>query len=252
MNADKLQRQRFENKYVIDEDRALAIRDFTSSFMQLDEYGAIQPNFSYPVHSLYLDSADLKLVQSTINGDRNRFKLRIRFYENTGDAPVYFEIKRRHNSVIAKKRAAVHRAAAAMVVAGQISGPDILATDDIYHQQALDEFTRLRSLLNAGPVAHVTYMREAWAGYDGQNLARLTMDRQVFTEPCRTVDFNPRLDNPLNIFGNKVILELKFTNRYPHWFRDLIQIFDLRQGPAAKYVDGVTRLGEHRFQMAYI
>lgn len=252
MSVDKLQRQRFENKYVIDEDRALAIRDFTSSFMQVDEYGAKQPNLSYPVHSLYFDSPDLILVQNTINGDRNRFKLRIRFYENMGDAPVYFEIKRRHNSVIAKKRAAVQRSAAAMVAAGQISGSGILTEEDMYHQRALEEFTRLRSQLNAGPVAHVTYLREAWMGFDGQNFARLTMDRQVYTEPCKTLDFNPQLDNPVSIFGNKVILELKFTNRYPHWFRDLIQIFDLRQGPAAKYVDGVTKLGEHRFHMAYI
>jgi hypothetical protein len=253
MSVDRLQRQRFEHKYVIEEDRALVIRDFTSSYMQVDEYGASQPNLSYPVHSLYLDSPGLQLYQNTINGDRNRYKLRIRFYENTGNSPVYFEIKRRHNNVIAKKRAAVRREAAAMVASGQISGSGILADDDdILHLDALQEFNRLRSHLNASPVVHVAYLREAWMGFDGQNFARLTMDREVFSEPRRAVDFNPDMENPVSVFGKKVILELKFTNRYPHWFRDLVQIFDLRQGPAAKYVDGITYMGEHRLHLAYI
>jgi hypothetical protein len=49
------------------------------------------------------------------------------------------------------------------------------------------------------------------------------------------------------VFGKKVILELKFTNRFPNWFMDLVQIFGLRAGSAAKYVDGITDQGEHRF-----
>jgi hypothetical protein len=43
-----------------------------------------------------------------------------------------------------------------------------------------------------------------------------------------------------------VILELKFTNRFPNWFRELVQVFDLRQCGAAKYVDGIARFGESR------
>jgi hypothetical protein len=40
------------------------------------------------------------------------------------------------------------------------------------------------------------------------------------------------------------VLELKFTNRFPDWFRELVRIFGLVQCGAAKYVDGVTVLGE--------
>mgnify|MGYP003302831020 FL=1 len=93
--ADNLQRQRYEHKYIIRENVALAVRDFVSSYLELDSFGATQPNKSYPVHSLYLDSPDLRLYQTTINGDKNRYKLRIRFYEDRPKAPVFFEIKRR-------------------------------------------------------------------------------------------------------------------------------------------------------------
>ncbi len=89
--ADNLQRQRYEHKYIIREDVALAVRDFVSSYLEIDSFGATQPNLSYPVHSLYLDSPDLRLYQTTINGDKNRYKLRIRFYEDRPKAPVFFK-----------------------------------------------------------------------------------------------------------------------------------------------------------------
>src|SRR2546427_8535657 len=104
MAEDRMQQQRFELKYIIKEGIARAVRDFVSSYLEIDEYGATQANFSYPVHSLYLDSDRLSLYQSTINGDKNRYKLRLRFYDNRPDAPVYFEIKRRMNNTIAKQR----------------------------------------------------------------------------------------------------------------------------------------------------
>src|SRR5213593_2005927 len=81
MAEDKMQQQRFELKYIIKEDVARAVRDFVSGYLEIDEYGATLPNFSYPVHSLYLDSDDLHLYRTTINGDKNRFKLRLRFYD---------------------------------------------------------------------------------------------------------------------------------------------------------------------------
>ena len=67
-----MQKQRYEYKYIIREDVALALRDFVSSYLDLDPFGATQPNFSYPVHSLYLDSPGLRLYHTTINGVKNR------------------------------------------------------------------------------------------------------------------------------------------------------------------------------------
>ena len=92
-------------------DVALALRDFVSSYLDLDPFGATQPNLSYPVHSLYLDSPGLRLYHTTINGDKNRYKLRIRFYEDRPKTPVYFEVKRRTNNTIAKQRGGVKREA---------------------------------------------------------------------------------------------------------------------------------------------
>ncbi|MGA1238009.1 MAG: VTC domain-containing protein, partial [Limisphaerales bacterium] len=62
MAEDRMQLQRFELKYRIRQEAvALAVRDFVSMYLEVDEYGATLPHFSYPVHSLYLDSPSLKL-----------------------------------------------------------------------------------------------------------------------------------------------------------------------------------------------
>src|SRR3990170_1091319 len=123
MGQDRLQLQRFELKFIIKEEVALAVRSFVSSYLEIDEFGATRPNLSYPVHSLYLDSDDLRLYWETINGNKNRYKLRLRFYENRPNAPVYFEIKRRMNNAILKQRAGVRREAVDWILAGHLPEP---------------------------------------------------------------------------------------------------------------------------------
>ena len=250
MSQDKLQAQRFELKYIISEDVALAVRDFVASYLEIDEFGATLPNLSYPVHSLYLDSPDMKLYRSTINGDKNRFKLRLRFYENRPDAPVFFEIKRRMNNTIAKQRGGVRRAAVDSLLAGQLPAPDHLISKEPKQLIALQNFCRLLANLEASPKAHIAYFREAWISrYD--NSVRVTMDREVRCDPEPSTRLSTEMIQPVTVFGNKVILELKFTNRFPDWFKELVRVFGLMQCGAAKYVDGVTLLGENVVTRAF-
>ncbi len=65
--------------------------------------------------------------------------------------------------------------------------------------------------------------------------------------PEFTTRFTTDLDHPVDVFGNLVVLELKFTGRFPTWFTQLVQRFSLKQRSAAKYADGVALRGEHYF-----
>jgi SPX domain protein involved in polyphosphate accumulation len=243
MAEDRMQLQRFELKYRIrHEDMALSVRDFVSSYLEVDEYGATLPRFSYPVHSLYLDSPNLRLYWDTINGSKNRFKLRLRFYENRPDAPVYFEIKRRMNNIIAKQRGGVRREAVDLLLAGHLPEPGHLVSRDPKHLAALEAFCRLATSLEARPRTHVAYYREAWLS-PSDNAVRVTLDRDVRTERETTARLTTRMHQPVRVFGSDIILELKFTNRFPNWFGDLVRHFGLMQCGAAKYVDGVSQLG---------
>ena len=245
MAEDKMQQQRFEQKYLVDEVTALRIRDFVQSYLELDEFGVGRPNFSYPVHSLYLDSDDLRLVHETINGSKNRFKLRLRFYNSNPDTPVFFEIKRRMNNCILKQRGAVRHDAAARLLAGHFPDPTHLVSKDPKHLVGLQRFCHLMGELHAHPKVHIAYLREAYV-HPENNSVRVTLDRQIRAAAEPTVRLTTEMNHPVLPFGNNVILELKFTNRFPGWFGDLVQIFGCMQCGAAKYVEGAELIGfEH-------
>ena len=240
---DKMQLQRFELKYMLDEDTAIGVRDFVSTHLELDEFSVGKPNFSYPVHSLYLDSDDLYLFQSTVNSDKNRFKLRLRYYSDSPGSPVFFEIKRRVDNAILKQRAGVKREAVDLVMAGHLPEPEHMLSKEPKNIAALLRFSELAKQLNATPKVHVAYLREAWLPHDG-NSVRVTMDRQVQDDPDQTTRLLTQMENPVLVFGNKVSLEIKFTGRFPSWLADMVRIFHLRKCSAAKYVDGICMMSQ--------
>jgi len=241
-----LQPQRFELKYLVDEAITPWVRDFVSSYLDLDEYGAGRPNLSYPVHSLYLDSDDLKLLQACANGTKNRFKLRLRYYEERPGTPVFFEIKSRMDNCILKERCAVNREAVPLLLAGQLPDPDQVLSREGRHLATLQRFNLLLHQLNARPKAHNTYLREAWVSRH-DNSVRVTLDRKVRIEPQFIAQAVTEMKRPTRIFGEFVILEMKFTNRFPNWFEHLVRRFSLMRLTASKYGEGMLVLGESRF-----
>ena len=246
-----MQLQRFELKYrILHEDVALEVRDFVRSYLEVDEFGETMPNYSYPVHSLYLDSPRLKLYWDTINGSKNRYKLRLRFYENRPDAPVYFEIKRRMNNIIAKQRGGVRRQAVEHVLAGQMPDPAELVSRDPKHLVAIQNFVHLLTEIQAEPKTHIAYLREAWLSRH-DNSVRVTLDRNVLSELEPTTWLSTEMRHPISVFGSDIILELKFTNRFPNWFGDLVRRFGLMQCGAAKYVGGIDRQGTHQIERGF-
>lgn len=246
MADDKMQLQRWELKYVIPEELALAVREFVRSYLELDEYGAKRDDLSYTIHNLYLDSSQLAIYWGTINGNKNRYKLRLRFYEDNPSAPVYFEIKRRMNEAILKQRGGVKRAAVEAVLAGHLPGPSEMVSGDGRQLVAIQRFVELMMHDRAMPIAHVRYDREAWIS-PTDNSVRVTMDRNVYISPEFVARFSEQMDDPYCVFGRLVILELKFTGRFPDWFKEMVRIFNLRQGSASKYADGIARKGELAF-----
>jgi hypothetical protein len=124
--TQQLQANRFELKYVIDEPRARAIRDFIRGFVEPDEHVQDRRTCSYPIHSLYLDSPTLLLYRQTTQGLKNRFKLRIRFYDDKPAHPAFLEIKRRLSDVIRKERAALGRAEVNRILNGHVLDPSVL------------------------------------------------------------------------------------------------------------------------------
>jgi len=250
MVSERLQHQRYELKYHVTEAKASRIRDFVQGHLEVDEYSAQQTGLSYPTLSLYLDSDGLDTHWHTINGDRNRFKLRLRYYDDQSDTPVFFETKRRENNVILKERGGVRKSAVRWLLAGHMPEPGhLLNPDDPEALAAVQRFCHRMLRLNARPKMHVAYLREAYE-HSSDNSVRVTLDRQVESQPHAQPHLTARSPRPHLVFGKTVILELKFTARYPKWFRDLVETFDCMQMGAAKYSEGIFARGEDSVQRA--
>jgi hypothetical protein len=243
----EMQLQRWELKYIIPENTAQAVRRFVSAYTVLDDYGVGKPDNSYPIHSLYLDSEALTIYWHTINGNKNRFKLRLRFYDNEPDSPVFFEIKRRMNNAILKQRGGVRRKSVDYILAGHLPQPDHLVKQGNPKELvALQRFSQYLKEYKAVPKAHIHYLREAWVSpYD--NSLRVTFDRNVLISAEPTARLETAQINPTCVFGKDVVLEFKFTGRFPDFLRECTRVFGLTTTTAAKYADGIALKGEKYF-----
>ena len=225
---------RYELKYHICEAKAQAIENFIKPYIHLDRYAKLQPDGTYPIVSLYLDSQDFKLCRESMIGKKNRFKLRIRSYDDDTSTPYFFEIKRRLNNIIIKSRAHVTHDNMIDLLAGRSVSPAKYKADE----QTLRQFQLYMQCINAKPAIRVRYKRKAYED-DSDNRVRVTFDRLLChnagSEPI--VMFNGigwqrhRLDN--------VILELKFTARYPAWLSRMVKYFELRRESISKYATSV-------------
>lgn len=242
-----MQSQRFELKYLINEETALKVRDFVRCYINFDEFSVGKPNYSYPVHSVYLDSDDLKMYWDTINGLKNRFKLRLRYYDVNPKSPVFFEIKRRMNNCIMKQRGGVRQEYVPYLLSGHLPREEHLLSKAPKQMNALHRFCELMNQVHAKPKVHIAYMREAYVSSDDKH--RVTIDRDVFGEENLTNSVKTEMKNPVRAFDpGLVILELKFTNKFPNWFRDLVRMAGVMQCGAAKYVESIQGLGSRRVE----
>jgi len=226
---------RYELKYRIPEAKARAIAEYIKPYIHLDRYARLRPRGEYPVVSLYLDSEGFRLARETLEGKKNRFKLRIRAYSDNPESPRFFEIKRRINNVIIKSRARVR-----YEDVGRILQTGRMPSDYKTDEKALRQFLLYTRYINARPIVLVRYMRQAFEG-DSDNRVRVTFDRQL----CHLATQQPEVR--LNSSGWQparlgfVVLEIKFTAKYPVWLSKMVKVFDLKQSAMSKYASSVRK-----------
>jgi hypothetical protein len=235
---------RYELKYLIDEQRASRIREFIGSHLVPDPHADPRHHNCYAVHSLYLDNPGLELLRGSLEGLRNRFKLRIRFYDADPQQPVFLEIKRRLDGVITKQRAMVARGGLERLLAQQRldqakrrdEGPEAAA--------AHRDFCHSCRQLGALGMVYVSYLREAYVGVNSEPI-RVTLDRHLVTERYHAgAPLAPPV-HPCRVLRSSVILEMKFSDRFPHWMQNLARTFDLCRVSVPKYVRCVQALRDH-------
>jgi SPX domain protein involved in polyphosphate accumulation len=232
---------RSEHKYLIPEVTAGALRSFVAAYLAPDQYMPAGEREGYHVHSLYLDSPAHDLYRETTEGVKNRFKLRMRFYDANPGAPVFLEIKSRTTESIRKLRATVTKSAAeAMLKGNRLSSLDLLDSNE-KATLALEEFNRRVARLSAHGSAFVSYRREAYVALDSEGL-RITFDRHIVGVPYDELNGLQMPASAAPVFPDQVVLEIKYSGQIPTWTRDLIRDFGLQRTSFPKYVHAVDAL----------
>jgi hypothetical protein len=241
-SEDRTLTSRFELKYLLDDARVDALRAFIAPFTRPDPFAAGRPDLRYEIASLYFDTADLLLREMTRQGIKNRFKLRIRCYDDDPASPVFLEVKRRVNRAILKHRAKLTRSEARRTVTG------LLAHDASGWERMTpeaQEFMGLVAACAARPVCRVRYRREAYEARSGGPL-RISLDTEVEFLP--TSEFDVALGAPgwcsSRIPGT--ILEIKYTDAFPPWVSDLVRRLGIGAQSVAKYVLSMDCLHRER------
>ena len=182
---------RYECKYLIDERRANAIRKYLAAHMELDPFLARTRDHRYRVQSLYFDTPGLELYRDTVQGTRNRYKLRYRYYGDEGKGPVFLEVKKRANIIVRKSRERVAvQEAESLLATGQF--PSAAS-----HRKDLHEFLGRCAESGARPALRIRYWREAWESRSVDPV-RITFDTEV--EHC-------------------MLCDLELTETFPAWRR---------------------------------
>lgn len=232
MDSDRTLHSRFECKYLVSPLIVPQIRDFVSMFLPPDRFARLHDGHKYPICSLYLDTDDLMLYQQTVGGDKNRFKLRIRTYSDEPSKPAFFEVKRKLNNIVQKRRAILDRDRVREMV--EDGGNGWLRHANRGMLSDAEYFASHLNLTSARPVLKVRYMREAYESNDGDPV-RVTIDTDVAHAVTLGHDLTFGLGRWVTTPVDGMILELKFTERYPSWISDLVRMFGLKQQPVPKY-----------------
>jgi len=241
--GDTLHFERYEYKYFVPEERTGAIRAFLRPYTELDEHARFSPDRRYSIYNLYLDTPHLDFYTACVNSEVDRFKLRIRWYDDAANGPFYIEVKRKVRQVIVKDRVRLSRQEFRAVLRGELPAlPEGPSRDN------LTKFLDCTTSRGAVPTLCSRYTREPYESRFG-DYARVTLDRAMCFQPARGYDLpgDPQawtyVDGAPSMDGVRcaMVLELKFTRDFPRWMSDLVGEFSLERIGYSKYVSAVDR-----------
>ena len=224
---EKKVKSHHELRFFVTPEKALRVRDFVREYMEIDEFCVRQPDDSYAVHTVHLDSEDWKLYWRTIQRDQDRWKLRLRYYDDRPDSPVFCEVKHQMIDVIVKHRGGLKRAALPGLLAGEMPHPSQFVSQTPAESEAFEQFLALMLRANARPRLHTAFRREGYESYPAKD--RVTRDRSICVSEVSDDLLSMQMDNPLVCSTHTVIVGIRFTERFPNWFRDMVRTLELSE-----------------------
>jgi hypothetical protein len=213
--------KRYELKFLLTQEQKQLILQAIKPYMALDKYGRTT------IRNIYFDTSNFRLIRRSIEKPVYKEKLRIRsYYQVTKENPVFVELKKKHRSIVYKRRLSLpEEDAMAWICDRQPCPIDSQITNEINY--FLDYYTDLH------PAVFLSYEREAFYTYSGNDF-RITFDENIL---CRQEDLSLQSE----VYGDailppdSVLMEVKCSGGIPLWLQRVLSEQRIYKTSFSKY-----------------
>lgn len=223
---------RNELKYIITNIDATILKGRFDSILTKDPH---IKDGNYKIRSLYFDDINLTSYYQVLNSVNERWKWRIRFY-NDDDTYICLEKKMKINGIVYKKSLRLKK----KQVLNIINKKNIKINDK--NDKLLNEF--YLNILTKGlkPVIIIDYDRIPYI-YKVGNI-RITIDYNLSVSDKIDEIFNKNL-NMIPITESKnIIMEVKYNNFLPGYIKSKLNLNCLERTTYSKYLQGMMMLNK--------
>ncbi len=202
--------ERFEKKYMLNNEQYLALRQALQGKMLVDQYGR------HTICNVYYDTPDFSLIRASLQKPVYKEKLRLRSYGKVEkNSPVFVELKKKCKGIVYKRRICLPYWQAQLYLTRGIHPPQ--------QSQILKEIDYFMQFYSPHPAVFIAYDRVAMYAPQTNGL-RITFDQNIRfrTSP---LDLTQGDYGQVVLPEGQTLTEIKIPGAMPLWLsRVLSQI----------------------------
>ncbi len=219
---------RYEHKYLLDEQTYDKVIPIIESHMELDAYN--EGHKPYTIANIYYDTGDDYLIRHSLESPVYKEKLRLRSYGVPGmTSKVFLEIKKKYKGLVNKRRTMIELDEAYDFVK---TGEEPEAREYM-NKQVMDEINYFLHVYDLEPKVYLAYDRIAYFEKDNPDL-RISFDKNI-----RSRRHDVHLED--GDYGKKLLdddmylMEIKTARAKPLWLTHMLTEFDIKRVKFSKY-----------------
>lgn len=219
---------RYEHKYLLDENTYKKVADVMDEHMELDKYNAGRR--PYTIANIYFDTEDDYLIRTSLSKPVYKEKLRLRAYGVPNESSrVYLEIKKKFRGIVNKRRTALTLGEAySFTKTGKVS-----ERKEYMNAQVINEISYFLKCYDLKPRVYLAYDRIAYFEKGNDDL-RISFDRNIRSRRCDLALESGDYGNAL-LNEDIYLMEIKMSRAVPLWLTHMLTELDIKRQSFSKY-----------------
>ena len=217
--------RRIEKKYIINSYQKNELLKVVMKHMEFDPY-CIDCK-TYHIQNLYLDTENNSLISHSIRKPSYKEKLRLRKY--TGLNKLFFEIKKKIDGVVGKRRVLL----TPEEVNQLIEGNTLPVKESYIDNQIIHEIKYILENYPCSPKVYIAYDRLGFFDKNNKEF-RLTFDEKIYSSRTN-LEFDQEVHPPYLLPEGYSLLEIKSTVNFPLWLVNKLNELNIFSSTFSKY-----------------